>query len=294
MTAATTINQLGFVPEVVQETVAGYLEGMEVLAGTGAVVTIPTLSNGRDKFGDSVTVPYEGTLGEWRELAKADDGNPAQVTWDALADTYATATVKHLYKAADLTRWASRAAAGNKEAELAKQIVKGAGLYIEKLAITAAKLATGLESYTVDASTQLLDLDVAIDAEAKLGDEAEDFACWLMNPAVRTKFRKLKDANGRSLLTDGMIGSRPTSFLDGIPIVVSSQLTDTAGVYPTLLLKRGAIASYFDPAVSILTDQDIGADSQKFAAHLYGCVHRYTRLAGMAKPGVVLVKTKIA
>jgi hypothetical protein len=294
MTAATTINQLGFIPEVVQETVAGYLEGMEVLSGTGAIVTIPTMSHGKDRVGEAVTVPYEGTLGAWRELAKADDGNPAQVVWDALADTGATATVKHLYKAADMTKWASRASAGNKEAEIAKQIVAGAALKIQSLAITAAKLATGLESYTVDASTQLLDLDVAIDAEAKLGEEAEDFACWLMNPAVRTKFRKLKDANGRSLLTDGMIGSKPMNFLDGIPIVVSSELTDTAGVYPTLLLKRGAIASYFDPSVSILLDQDIGADVQKFAAHLYGAVHRYTRLAGKAKPGVVLVKTKIA
>jgi hypothetical protein len=65
--------------------------------------------------------------------------------------------------------------------------------------------------------------------------------------------------------------------------------TSTASLKTTsMLLKRRALAFWYNKnALGMKTDQNITADTNIAAMHLYGAAHRYRRVAGGTKPGVV-------
>jgi hypothetical protein len=58
----------------------------------------------------------------------------------------------------------------------------------------------------------------------------------------------------------------------------------------SLLLKRKALAFWYNKnMLALQTDKDIFKDSKEAAMHLYGAAHRYARIAGSTKPGVVQI-----
>jgi hypothetical protein len=63
----------------------------------------------------------------------------------------------------------------------------------------------------------------------------------------------------------------------------------------TLLLRRNALAFWYNQqALSLLTDQDILADSRLGAMHLYAAAHRYRRSPGSTKPGVIIIEHNVS
>jgi hypothetical protein len=67
--------------------------------------------------------------------------------------------------------------------------------------------------------------------------------------------------------------------------------TSTASIQAmSLLVKRGAFAFWYNEnALALETDKDITAHTDIAAMHLYGAAHRYRRIAGGTKPGVVQI-----
>lgn len=58
----------------------------------------------------------------------------------------------------------------------------------------------------------------------------------------------------------------------------------------SMILKPRALAFWYNQrALSLDTDKDINRDTKLAAMHLYGAAHRYRRLAGMTKPGIVQI-----
>lgn len=63
----------------------------------------------------------------------------------------------------------------------------------------------------------------------------------------------------------------------------------------SMLLKRRALAFWYNRrALAMDTDKDINRDTRLAAMHLYGAAHRYRRLAGATKPGVVQIVHNIS
>ncbi len=67
--------------------------------------------------------------------------------------------------------------------------------------------------------------------------------------------------------------------------------TSTASMkVQSLLLKRKALAFWYNKnLLQLETDKDIWKHTKEAAMHLYGAAHRYARIAGSTKPGVVQI-----
>jgi HK97 family phage major capsid protein len=138
--------------------------------------------------------------------------------------------------------------------------------------------------------TGYIDYDAIVKARALLGDEAEEFAAFVCHSKVYTDLLKLKDSAGRPLLIEP--GPQPRLTILGVPIIQSDRLAAVASVYPSLLLKRNALVAWVNGNVVVEKDRDILANTDIAAVHLYYAAHRYSKMSGMAKPGVSILKTK--
>lgn len=105
----------------------------------------------------------------------------------------------------------------------------------------------------------------------------------LIDPAVDS----LVGANGQTGLT--------ATFAAGT-YAANNEYTSNALVKArTLLLRKNALAFWYNQqALSLLTDQDILADSRLGAMHLYAAAHRYRRAPGSTKPGVIIIEHNVS
>ena len=107
--------------------------------------------------------------------------------------------------------------------EMAKEIAA----FIEKelLIGTAGKAQGALDvGNTVEAaSATAITMDELITVQAAVKQEYQKNACWVVNPATFTTFRKLKDGNNRYLLQDDITGEFPYRLL-GKPVYVSDNM----------------------------------------------------------------------
>ncbi len=274
------------VPEVLQDAVKGAFSGMQCIYGSPAVTSDFGMLASRG--GEKVTVPYFGTIGEFEDLVAEGDA----LTPSKLVMTSEEATVMHSGKAFDITQWAQLAAKyADPYAEAARQIVVAAQRHADAKLIAAASANLPAEMiHDVTGAGKQIDYDIVVDAKMKWGDEQEDIALMAMHSKVAGDLLKLKDNNGRPLLTmpsDGKLGN----FV-GIPLKISDRLAAVNANYTTLIFKRGALAYWANGTPTVKTDDDILADSVVAAVHLYWVAHRYTRLPGSTKGGVVAIKHK--
>src|SRR4051812_43230047 len=112
------------IPELLVEAIQGQFAGAVCLWGTGAAIVSPTLpssgpAGGKIKGGDTVSVPYFGTIGELDDIgAETDALVPVGLTM-----TKEQATVQHSGKAIEMSDWAQLAAQyADPYAELARQL----------------------------------------------------------------------------------------------------------------------------------------------------------------------------
>lgn len=273
------------VPEVLADAVRPGFAGMAVLAGTGAAIVSDSMPYGPDNVGSAVKVPYIGSLGEFADITDGNASVPVELT-----DTAGTATVLHSALSVEYTRLAQLSSVDGKYEDAARQILDSAARRIDKALIDAAKSETLYSSYIKSAPTVKMSYDVAVEARSLLGDEAGDWAAMVVHSQVELSLRKERTSTGAPLLVDPQDGSLPRYL--GIPVVVSDRLTATDSVYPSLLLKRGSLAAWVAGAhFAVEEDKDVLKHSTIRAAHLYFAATRYEKLAGMSKPGVVIIKT---
>jgi len=81
----------------------------------------------------------------------------------------------------------------------------------------------------------------------------------------------------------------------GIPVKVSDRntvVTGTPNTYETLLMKKGALAFWYNGQPTVEMDRDILADTDIAALHIYWVAHLYRRSVGGTKPGAVKLVTR--
>lgn len=281
------------IPQLLVEAIQGEFAGKRLLYGTGAVVTSDTLP-GDKRGGDTVTVPYFGTLGEADDIATEGDA----LTPEGINETSETATVVHSGKAFETTEWARMAANSDPYVEAARQLRIIMERRFDKALIDVAT-ASLPGSYVNDVTGtpgQQLTYDVVADSTGLWGDQQENIVLIGVHSKVYRDLLKLKDSTGRNLLTMpsyGPEGFKPASIY-GVPVIVSDKCKVVAGSpnkYETLLIKSDALALWMAEAPKVKVGDDILADTNLIATHFYFAPYRYKRVRGSTHPGVIKIVT---
>jgi hypothetical protein len=305
---ATSIRSDMIVPEVLAEAVRGEFAGVNALYGTGAAfVTGSGWPNARG--GDTIKVPYFGTIGEMEDLA-SDEGAGSTVpslTPAKLDMSSESATVAHSGKAIEMTRWAQLAAMyTDPYGEAARQLRIAFERRIDKALLTEAgttSLAKDIYDGTTNANGRLT-WQALLGAKMLWGDETDDIALVIMhsNTLYDLLLTEVEDGAGSTnmpLFQSAMNGELIRAPGVGAPIKVSDRATledsgDITGShdrYTTLLVKRNALALWFSggEGLDIQTDRDILSDTDVAALHTYYVAHLYSRMPGGTNPGVAKI-----
>lgn len=289
MTTHTTTNNT-YTPEIITEGVRERLAGAQALYGTGAAVLDTSLTiTGTPKIGTKVTVPYLGTLSAFEEITTDGD----ELTPEVLTDSKEDETLRHFGKAFETTYLGRNTGVMDKHDAARDMVTDGMVRKIDELLIEAADDETGWSSYILDKSAASWKPDYIAQGRALLGDEARDFAALAVHSGTELQMRLAKDAVGNQLWKDGAAANGQLPAYMGIPVIVSDRLQYSGSVYSSLLIKRGALAAYLCGEKMIVEPyRKELADVDGLACHIYGVVHRYLKMQGGSKPGVVILKHK--
>lgn len=212
------------------------------------VMTVDALLEGRP--GNTVTIPVFTYIGAASEVTEGDDIPVSQLT-----ATTATATVKMIGKAVEITDVAVLSGYGDPLGESAKQI----GLAMaDKINGDAAAILHGITGDMAQskAGASIVADDIA-DALAKFGEEQDGLKVLYVTPTLYTALRKADDWLPASdvaaeIMVRGMVG-----MVHGCQVVVSNRVT--AG--EAYIVKPGALRLYMKRGVNIETARDILAKS---------------------------------
>lgn len=292
MSYGTTKSSDLIIPEILIEAIQGEFAGKPLLWGTGAVVVSNTLP-GSTGQGDTVTVPYFGTLGELEDIGNEGDA----LTPEKLSMSKETATVHHSGKAFERTEWSRLKAIGDPYTEAARQFTIITQRRADKAVIEVATAALPSQ-YVLDITAVgdgKLTYDAVVDATGAWGDQQERIVLLGVHSKVRRDLLKLKDLNGRPLFTLPLTDNDVERFM-GIPVVVSDKCKQTGtgvnATYESIILKEAALAFWYQEEPRVLTGEDILADTQVIAIHVYWAAHRYQRVRGSTHPGVIKIISK--
>lgn len=212
------------------------------------VMTVDALLEGRP--GNTVKLPSFAYIGAATDVTEGSDIPISQLT-----ESLATATVKMIGKAVEITDVAVLSGYGDPLGEAAKQI----GLAMaDKINADAAAILTGITGTMVQtkAGTDIVPDDIA-DALAKFGEEQDGLKVLYVTPALYSALRKSDDWLPASdvaaeIMVRGMVGQ-----VHGCQVVVSNRVT--AG--EAYIVKPGALRLYMKRGVNIEYDRDILAKS---------------------------------
>jgi hypothetical protein len=279
------------IPELLVEAIQGeFAQNMMVLYGTGAAVVSQTLP-GDKRGGDTVKVPYFGTLGEAEVLNEGEALTP-----EGLSESSETAAVIRGGKAFETTEWARMAANADPYPEAARQFGVIMRRLFDQRLVTAAT-ASLPSTYINDVSavgSGTITFDAVADTTGGWGDQQDGIEMIAVHSKVYRDLQKLKDTTGRNLLQLPTQKGDP-AMIFGIPVMPTDRCTVVAGspnTYESLIFKRSAMALWMQEAPKVLTGQDILADSTVVAIHVYFAVYRYLRVRGSTHPGVLKLITK--
>lgn len=283
-----------FIPEILEEAVPGAFAGRKALLGSGAAIVKPGLPMGSRPGGNKVVVPYLDTIGELEDLVHENDA----LSSSELTMSSEEAEVQHSGKKFSIGEYAQMVAEyADPYGAAATQIADAVMRRADKALIDVAT-ASGLPSEMVknvwsSGTPRSLDYDLMVDAKMAWGDEQDDLALIVMHSKVLGDLYKIKETTGKPILT-GMEGGDIVRFA-GVPVKVSDRMpVDTTNPshpkYTTALVKKGALVFWYAKKPRILEDHDIDTDRREMAVHVYWAAHRYGRLPGVTRGGVVLIK----
>ncbi|MEN6535493.1 MAG: phage major capsid protein [Bryobacteraceae bacterium] len=237
------------IPEIITSAVRARFAQKNAFMGSEAaaagLISINPFFNVSDpnQIGETVRVPYFGTLGSF---ASRSDGTPAVPT--AFAGTSETGTIALASLAFEVTRWANNTGGYDvsPETQAADQVMQAAERYMDSSVITAAVAGGITKTYYSATNPRLLDYDAVVDAATLWGDESDPKAVLVVHSKVMADCLKLKDANGRPLLTtseDGLvtrIAGRRIIQSDKCPLTGSTMSAVTAaGTTPPTVTLTG-------------------------------------------------------
>lgn len=261
-----------FIPEVYEDTAQAAFSGAVRVAGSAAVVESPTLEG---NSGETVTFPKWGLIGELDDLTETVAMVPA-----AMSNSSATATIKEVGKAVEITDKARLTSLGDPEAEAARQFgvmnarKVDADLIAQAQADETAQGGSTPLSHDAAAGQTTLTWDRIVDAIAKFGDEwaPEDFAGIYINSAQHAEI--LRDPN---FISADKLGSSGTAIARGqIGAVggVAIFVTDRVAAKKVLVIKRGALGLLYKARPSAEKDRDTLARTDVISTTAHYAVKR--------------------
>ena len=297
---------LAFNPQVLAQAVSGGFPEVPILFGSGAVKMDTAMPYGNDYLGLTVNVPYFTSPNAWQVLADGTALTSVVTTiGNGAGNTLVpeVATVKRAGSFMDWTSWA-KANPLDPYGEAKQNMLLGFVQAMEDELVTTAASATGWASFTNDVSASAVDNtlshEAVTDGATLLGSEGwrDGFALGIVNSYTLGQMFKRKDSTGRpwliakpgAMMPDG----RPIYQIVplGIPIFVSDRLVPSAGVYTSLFLRKNALALWINPNLSTRAVEVPATDSTQESMNVYFASHRYVRLGGYTKPGVVRILHK--
>jgi hypothetical protein len=275
------------IPELLQEAIQAEFAGRTILAGSGAAVINTTLPGGA-VGGDTIKVPYFNSLGEMEDLPNEGDAlTPVKLT---MSDE--TATVRHSGKAVELTHWSQMAASyADPYGETARQFRVITERRVDKALLDQAAL--GLPGAFVKTVAHTITYDDMVDTQVLWGDEDDGTVFMTVHSKVWADMLKLKDSTGRPLLV--LPTDNEVARFAGVPIRKSDKNTKIVGspdTYVSLMFKANSLVFWYNEAPAVLTGEDILAHTDVLAIHMYYVTHRYLRMPGGTKPGVIKLVTQ--
>lgn len=271
------------IPEILLEAVQGEFVGRKALYGSRAVVMNDTLP-GTVRGGDTVKVPYFGTLGEAQFV---EEGQALAVDKITMSDE--ESSVIRAGKAFEVTDWARMAGSSDAYLEASRQIVDVVERAWDFKLIEKAKTTTLARDVYSASTPKRLDLDEMIRGKLLWGDEQQMIALAILHSTTDADIRLQKDSTGKHLYTDPVNDGQLARFA-GIPLTLSDRLTpssDTPPKYTSLICKEGSMALWHNTVPRIETGRDILTGSEVVVVNFYFVVHLYSRKPGTTRPGVV-------
>jgi N4-gp56 family major capsid protein len=267
--AQTTSAQM-IVPEVWGDMAQAEFTGKVRVAGSAAVIEDNTLEG---QPGDTVHFPKWGALGELDDLTETVALVPTAMSTDD-----ATATIKEVGKAVEITDRARLTSLGDPEAEARRQFGVLAARRVDADLIAQAQADEtgqgGGSPLSVTVGTSLTWATGIVPAIETFGDEWEpsDFAGIYMNSAqlgdvfLDDQFvNASKLGNGESAAVTGSVGR-----IAGVPVFVTNRIA--AGKF--LIMKRGALGLLYKRRPLVETDRDILARSTVITTTLHYATKR--------------------
>lgn len=270
--AQTTAAQM-IVPEVWGDMAQAQFTGAVRVAGSSAVIEDSTLEGAP---GDTIHFPKWGALGELDTLTETTAMVPTAMSTDD-----ATATIKEVGKAVEITDKARLTSLGDPEAEARRQFGILAARRVDADLIAQAQAdetaqggGTPYAFTTAATKTTFTWLDAMVPAIGQFGDEWEpsDFAGLYINSVQLGEAMadpQFVDAsklgNGASAAVTGSIGR-----IGGVSVFVTNRVT--AGKF--LLMKTGSLGLLYKRRPLVESDRDILARSTVITTTLHYAVKR--------------------
>jgi hypothetical protein len=221
-----------------------------MLVNMGAAVADGSFGGGASAIGETVKVPYFGTMGDFEE--NIADGTAA--TPKKISQTEESCTVVRDTLAFEVTRWGQNAKGGDAYVEAARQVVMATQRAMDKRLITAAaSVASGLTKSVFSTSApKTLDYDLLVDGLTMWGDEQDDVVGMVVHSRVLSDLYKLRDANGNPFLTQMQDGGLPRFM--GIPVGTSDRCPVTGSAMGSVT-ETGTTP----PDIAVTTNTPLGA-----------------------------------
>lgn len=266
---------------ILSDSISAGLAGVHVMGQTGAVELKTGL---RAKLGTQVVIPQFSALSEFADVST--DGTP--ITPVALSVGKNTATVVQSANATDITDFAEKSLPSIEEAK--RQLLEGAQRRFNLECINAAVAAEAGMTIDIWNSTTpaYLDNTLISDGLAKLGDEEDQIAGFVIHSATKQRLRKLLDSTNRPLFNDPVGGGVATLF--GYPVFVSDLMPVATGKYTSLILKKNSIGLWINENPAVESQRNVLSASTVLATHIYFAACKYSKMNGKSKSGVVILK----
>lgn len=258
---STTVTTDVLNPQILTEVVQGEFSGKDafndsrlVRAGV-AIVNGSMPAGGPEALGTTITIPRFGTISKFVSVAENVAGVPGK-----LSMATETATIAHDFLGFETTVWARANgqlfpnASGDPYTEASRQILAQANNRIDELLVIES-LTSGVFSKNVYSATTpvYMTYDLAIDTRFDAwGDEQDDLAAILVHSQVTKDLLKLKDGNGRPMLTSSQGDGGPLDTFAGLSIITSDRLPITGSTMSTV------VASGTSPPTATLAGTPLG------------------------------------
>lgn len=218
------------IKEVFDDTIAGAFGNVNAFMGSqivqsGALIVRDGMpESGAEVVGDTINIPYFGSIGEFDDIATDGDS----LTPKKIAQTREQGTIAHSGIAINVTRRARSSVGKDIYQELAEQVVASATRKMDAL-VSAAAIAGNnqliIDKYSSSGARRAMDYDLLVDAKMMWRDFQSDIAGAMVHSRVYSDLMKLKDADGRPLLIEPLPGTTGAlAKLGNVPIVVSDRM----------------------------------------------------------------------